>query len=947
MLKIGRTAVVMRKTVAIMLSFIMAFMAIENPGIALAVEEIASEVTVARLSEQLHENIHNGNVLLFDTLVDVHPGANTPQDRYWSTQENRDAFVASLGLAQAFLNSITHQPGNLTVITYDGADNPLHEAELELLVDGVPFTYQTGLGIFTIADITAGSAVELTINSTDEPLYRFLRWDIVQGNAAITSLGATAETVMPYGGLILRAVFETVAENYYFCWDIPVEWCEATQALELIGDYVSPFVVGTVTFSAEQQSRSANLSVPWHVTITPYDVKSNVSWMTITDVDQYDFITMFTINVEENTEPLPRTGNIRAYFSSGVSPRDMISVIQNPRPIFGLSGNIWRPAANASSADVTVTSGTIWTVHCDEGWLTTDISSGSGVGSFRINAEANTGNTDRTGIIFVTETDVTHTIAVRQAGADTLTLSRATWSPASETSTAEVNIIAPGDWTVESDAPEWLVVDNESGNGSGAFKITATANSEIMPRRGTITVTCGSAGAVRAIAVTQAMSLNAVGNAGWTMFFDDELNHEIYVTSSPVDSFGDYRNVYMGMTRDMSSGGLTGHLYVLNGDNRLSVGDLTFTEEAEPLSEDTLEPFSLLRNIYQAGRKIGQFAPPDSILREAMEYAQDELVQLQRDIWFSFNKPAVGDRVFEMTVQDSDVMMLTLVEIQERFGQDITDAVVEAADNAIPLALAEDGSVEPMAVFEVPIVVVVVIAGVTIIVTLYAIHSIRNLQHVDLNPMFEIVRRPFFSPPSIILSPPLITAQPRYEFSEGSLDTVWQSGFEISLTPAELETITTAITADVAANFARNRLNRRSKTPDRYIVYVVRREGLYESNAPFKAEDVIYVGRTTQTIEERESQHQRHPSRKFWRLEAVQVGLKPEEAFVYEQALIANFAITATIENRRRAVSPDKFDGRPVNSDYEDALRMLAIRLGIDQAKMLEFMHIHPLNPLG
>ncbi|MCL2049425.1 MAG: InlB B-repeat-containing protein, partial [Defluviitaleaceae bacterium] len=78
---------------------------------------------------------------------------------------------------------------------------------------------------------------------------------------------------------------------------------------------------------------------------------------------------------------------------------------------------------------------------------------------------------------------------------------------------------------------------------------------------------------------------NPLNGVSWLMYYDSANNAEIYVTSATVPSYGTFRNVYMGMLRNMSGGGQSGALYAQTTSGWVHVGDLTFSEGVGGLSE--------------------------------------------------------------------------------------------------------------------------------------------------------------------------------------------------------------------------------------------------------------------------------------------------------------------------------------------------------------------------
>ena len=68
-------------------------------------------------------------------------------------------------------------------------------------------------------------------------------------------------------------------------------------------------------------------------------------------------------------------------------------------------------------------------------------------------------------------------------------------------------------------------------------------------------------------------------DASWWLYFDEELNTEIFMTVNPVQDFGDYANVTVAVARDLyDDDGLYGNVYVLDNNNWIFVGNVQFED---------------------------------------------------------------------------------------------------------------------------------------------------------------------------------------------------------------------------------------------------------------------------------------------------------------------------------------------------------------------------------
>ena len=230
---------------------------------------------------------------------------------------------------------------------------------------------------------------------------------------------------------------------------------------------------------------------------------NNTSWLTVSNITRNGTNGSFAINATANTGTTSRTGTITV---TGGGITRTISVTQPGRSLT-LSASSWGMSGPAASnTTVNVTANIAWNnpTSNNTSWLTVSNIARDGTnGSFRINAIANTGTTQRSGTITVTGGGITRTVTVTQPGR-TLTVSQSSWvidSP--ETNNTTINVTSNISWeNPTSDSISWLTVSNVSRSGTnGSFRINATANTGATPRTGRISVTGG--GILRTISVTQ------------------------------------------------------------------------------------------------------------------------------------------------------------------------------------------------------------------------------------------------------------------------------------------------------------------------------------------------------------------------------------------------------------------------------------------------------------
>ena len=272
----------------------------------------------------------------------------------------------------------------------------------------------------------------------------------------------------------------------------------------------------------------------------PIRVTSNVSnWVVSTDRDWLSTSRTndgFEITVTANPSTSSRSGTVTVGIPNG--PTSTIRVTQ-ARGTLSLSRNLWNIPVNASDIVVNVTSNTTWNVRSNVSWLTVSNitpTNSTGNGSFRINATANTTNSQRRGSIVVSAPGVpTQTIPVTQAVTPILTVDGVTrWNPTAAASNRTINVTSNQSWTVSinSDAKGWLRSDRLLGSNNETFRIDADRNTGVL-RRGTITVSTTGV-ADRVIMVTQAASpeSNHGEQVHNTLFQDSMLTYNFVTRAS-------------------------------------------------------------------------------------------------------------------------------------------------------------------------------------------------------------------------------------------------------------------------------------------------------------------------------------------------------------------------------------------------------------------------------
>jgi len=299
----------------------------------------------------------------------------------------------------------------------------------------------------------------------------------------------------------------------------------------------------------------------------PWTVSSNMTWLSFapgTGNGTGYFVATMTANPDTTT----RSGYLIVSGTGTTPTNDTVQVTQTGRaPLTNLSvaPTIWNAASGAVNTQIALTIAgdhltAPWTASSNQTWLTVAPLSGNGSGNITLTTTANLDTNARSAIVTITGTGTTpstRTVSVTQAGrglVTTLNVSPLTWSPPSTATATNVTVTIAGDvpnssWSLVSSAV-WLTVNPTSGNGSGNFTATVTANPDTAVRTATITVNGNSTTpASQVVSVTQSgrapvttLSLapttwiapNTAGNTSVTVTISGDNPTTHWVASTPA-----------------------------------------------------------------------------------------------------------------------------------------------------------------------------------------------------------------------------------------------------------------------------------------------------------------------------------------------------------------------------------------------------------------------------
>jgi hypothetical protein len=227
---------------------------------------------------------------------------------------------------------------------------------------------------------------------------------------------------------------------------------------------------------------------------------SNATWLAITAGATGTGSGTVSFSVSTNGATVSRTGTLTI---AGVT----FTVTQAAAPcafsITPATGTSVPASGGSGMVTVATTTGCVWTASSAATWITISSgASGSGSGSTGFVAAANTGTTQRSGVLTIAG----KTFTVTQAAPCAFTVSPQSVTAASAGSTGTIAVTTTASCAWSSSSPvSWITVTG-SGPGNGSASYTIAANTGTTPRTATVTV------AGKAVTVDQSVKPTAPSN---------------------------------------------------------------------------------------------------------------------------------------------------------------------------------------------------------------------------------------------------------------------------------------------------------------------------------------------------------------------------------------------------------------------------------------------------
>jgi hypothetical protein len=270
-----------------------------------------------------------------------------------------------------------------------------------------------------------------------------------------------------------------------------------------------PYTLKFKSWSSAPRTNSVVFEDTWENNYMRYGASSDPG--SVNDRSEWDYSTtteprwftfhvvfdMMNSNTVQKIQWMLATADATTYLDSVILVEDA-DIYSTGSVNLSLSAASLSMPETGSTAYVTITSNSNWTVNCDQPWISLNLLSGSGNGELLISTVANPEITDRNATVTVlAEGGISKRIIVTQNGKKEEPTdpgnSGNSFLPityiytSAELSSIPVDITPASNWEAIADQ-SWLDVSPQAGIGSQTLTLTTPVNPSYVPRTGTIVV---------------------------------------------------------------------------------------------------------------------------------------------------------------------------------------------------------------------------------------------------------------------------------------------------------------------------------------------------------------------------------------------------------------------------------------------------------------------------
>ena len=334
-------------------------------------------------------------------------------------------------------------------------------------------------------------------------------------------------------------------------------------------------------------SETTSLSFSAGVSSQTFDIQSNTSWQVISSPD---WLTVspsngtgnasLSVTTKDNPNTTLRTGTIRVS-QPGLSMEAVVSVTQTGKN-FELRTTMLSFEDMRETQSFEIVTDGAWTASTSDDWISLGSTSGQGAGMISVTVSENTAGVERLGQVSVTVGDKTLTVKIVQKGKYVEIDENALNFPAGG-STLDLNIRSNASWAVGS-KPDWINVDQTSGNGSKTVKVTAEDNPNTTARSGQLHIIQSGMDLDIVVSVTQSGKSFEIGTT--VLNFNDKQETQTvnintdgkwvaksdydWITVSPASYTGNYK-LSITVSENTAVSERTGFVQISVGDKSFNV----------------------------------------------------------------------------------------------------------------------------------------------------------------------------------------------------------------------------------------------------------------------------------------------------------------------------------------------------------------------------------------
>jgi len=237
-------------------------------------------------------------------------------------------------------------------------------------------------------------------------------------------------------------------------------------------------------------------------TVTLFIISANVEWRVESEepwlsVDPESGFFDGTLTLTATANPgVGKRSSVVSISADGVGVKQVVVIQEAGDPTLILSGNsVFVEKEEGSTATVTITSNTNWSVSTDQSWLEVSPATNTGNARLIITAKLNPTIDECKATVTVYEDGIEpRLITVTQEAGDPVIsiLGEDIYIAPEEGSMVTIEVVSNTSWTVSTDQP-WLTFTPLTGTGNGIITLTAKENPFAIDRPAHVTITDGEA----------------------------------------------------------------------------------------------------------------------------------------------------------------------------------------------------------------------------------------------------------------------------------------------------------------------------------------------------------------------------------------------------------------------------------------------------------------------